>query len=66
MGKTKKNKQVFLRPLSWKIDEAGRILFLFYISQKTNEATYFHRKLVRHCFVHFKYKNVDILILTYE
>ena len=46
--------------------EAGR--FLFFIFQKTDEATFlFHGKLMRHLFfVHFKYKNVDILILTYE
>ena len=31
--------------------------FLFFISLETYEAP---------CFVHFKYKNVDILILTYE
>ena len=49
---------MFLRPLFEKTDEAGRFyLFMFVISQKTNEAPFF---------VHFKYKNVDILFLTYE
>ena len=51
-------------------DEAGR--FLFFISQKTDEATFFllfYLKQMRHLFfVHLKFKNVDtcILILTYE
>ena len=65
-----KNKQLFLKPLFLKTDEAGRFffvvffskkqmrpLFLFYILSKPNEAPFF---------VHFKHKNVDILNLTSE
>ena len=62
---------MFLRPLFWKTDEAGRFLFLFFISQKTDEATFFFFYLIKtqwgtfFC-VHFKQKNADILILTFE
>ena len=66
LPKAKKNKQVSLRPIFGKTDEAGMLLFflskkqmrpLFFISSKTNEAPFF---------VHYKSKNVDILILTCE
>ena len=43
-------------------------MFLFFISQKTDKATFFilfHRKLWRHLFC-LSLKNVDILILTYD
>ena len=60
----KKNKQVFLRPLIWKTDEACR--FLFFISQKTGH--FFKKKIISLktneaplLGVHFMCKNVDIL-----
>ena len=42
--------------------------FLFLISPKTDEATFlFDQNTMRHLsFVHFKHKNADILILTFE
>ena len=64
-----KNKQVFLRPLFLKTDEAGRFLSLLFISPKQMTplfSFFFSSKTIkRHLFlVHCKFKNVDILILT--
>ena len=44
---------------------AVRFLFLFFISQKTDDATFFlfHQNLMRHI---LSIKNIDILILTSE
>ena len=48
----------------------GRQVFYFYFLFKkhTDETTFFlfHQNLMRHLFVHFKHKNVEILILTSE